>query len=323
MATDVPMKRFSRAATQMFFDRDLEPAGSVRPGESFVVETADALCGLVKTDRDLLWSFDELLDQLGGANPVTGPIHVEDAQPGDCIAVTFEDLVVAPTTGKGWTALIPGWGGLTHDRGYTILDSLPPRTAICRIEDDEARFRLDGRDVRVPVEPFLGTIGVAPKLERRMSLSQSAEYLGDADIRAVGVGSTLILPVHVEGALLAMGDAHAAQGEAEITGIAIEVEADVQLHVEVLPSDQAQYGRFPILETEEWIGVIVGQQGVTLTACIQAGYVDLCRRLERYHGFSREGAYTLLGQAGRVQVGNMIDPFYSCLVTLPRRYLAS
>ena len=205
MAAEAPMKRFSRATTQMFFDRDLEPVGSVRPGESFVVETADAVCGLVKTDRDLFWSFDELLDRLGGANPVTGPIYVEGARPGDCIAVTFEDLVVAPTTGTGWTALIPGWGGLTHDRGYTILDSLPPRSAICRIEDGEARFALDGRDLRVPVEPFLGTVGVAPKLERRMSLSQSAEYLGDADIRAVGAGSTLILPVHVDGALLAMG----------------------------------------------------------------------------------------------------------------------
>jgi acetamidase/formamidase len=322
MAAEEPMKRFSRTATQMFFDREIEPVGSVRPGESFVVETADAVCGLIRTDSDVLSSFDELLDRLGGANPVTGPIHVEGARPGDCIAVTFEDLVVAPTTGTGWTTIIPGWGGLTHDRGYTILDSLAPRSAICRIEDGEARFGVDGREVRVPVEPFLGTVGVAPKLERRMSLSQSAEYLGDADIRAVGVGSTLILPVHVDGALLALGDAHAAQGEGEVTGIAVEVEADVRLRVEVLSGEQAQYGRFPMLETEEWVGVIVGQQGVPLTACVQAGYVDLCRRLERYHGFTREGAYTLLGQVGRVRIGNMVDPFYSCLVTLPRRYLA-
>jgi amidase len=323
MAAAGPMKRFPRATTHMFFDRDIEPAGSVRPGEPFVVETADAVCGLIKTDRDVVGSLDELLDRLGGANPVTGPIHVEGARPGDCIAVTIEEIVAAPTSGTGWTTIIPGWGGLTHDRGYTILDSLAPRSTICRIDGGEARFRLDGRDVRVPVEPFLGTVGVAPKLERRLSLSQSAEYLGDADIRAVAAGSTLVLPVHVEGALLAMGDAHAAQGEGEVTGVAVEVEADVRLRVDVLSGEQAQYGRFPMLETAAWTGVVVAQQGVPLTACIQAGYVDLCRRLERYHGFSREGAYTLLGQVGRVRIGNMCDPFYSCLVTLPRRYLAS
>ena len=212
---------------------------------------------------------------------------------------------------------------MTHDRGYTLLESLPPQSVICDIREGEAHLGLDGRDIRLPVQPFLGTIGVAPKAERRMSLSQSAEYLGDADIKAVGVGSTLVLPVHVDGALLSLGDAHAVQGEGEITGIAIEVEADVHLRVAVLSPEQAQYGRFPILETEEWIGVIVCQQGVSLTSCIQAGYVDLCQRLQTYHGFSKRGAYILLGQVGNVRIGNMIDPFYSCLVTVSRKYLES
>lgn len=322
-APSTPLRRFQRTETHMFFDRDIEPAGSVRSGEIFVVETADAICGLIKSESDVLQSFDELLERIGGANPVTGPIFVEGAQSGDCVAVTFEEITVAPTTGTGWTTLIPGWGGLTHDRGYTILDPLPPRSVICQVEEQEVQLTLDGKTTRIPVAPFLGTIGVAPKMERRMSLSQSAEYLGDADIPAVGVGAKLILPVHVDGALLSMGDAHAAQGDGEITGIGVEVEADVRLRVEVLSGDEAQYGRFPMLETQEWVGVLVGQQGISLTSCIQAGYVDLCRRLRRYHGYGREAAYILLGQVGRVRIGNMIDPFYSCLVSIPRKYLAS
>lgn len=316
------MKRFDRTKTHMYFDREIEPAGSIKPGEPFIVETADAICGLIKREEDVLQSFEELFDRIGGANPVTGPIYVDGAKPGDYVSLTFEQIDVAPRSGTGWTTLIPGWGGLTHDRGYTILDPLKPRSWICQVDADRAHVEIDGHDVAIPVEPFLGTIGVAPRMERRLSLSQSSEYLGDADIGAVGVGSTLTLPVHVEGALLALGDAHAAQGDGEITGIAVEVEADVRLRVDVLSQDQVQYGRFPMLETSEWVGVIVGQQGVSLTSCIQAGYVDLCNRLQHFHGFTREGAYALLGQVGRVRIGNMIDPFFSCLVTISREYLA-
>jgi amidase len=162
--------------------------------------------------------------------------------------------------------------------------------------------------------PYLSPLNV--------TLSQSREYMGDVDIRAVGIGTTLLLPVNIEGALLSMGDAHAAQGEGEITGIAIEVESDVTLTVEVLSRDEARYGSLPELENTDWIGSIASFMGVSLTSCVRAGYVDLCRRLEEHYGFTAMGAYKLLGQVGRVQVGNMIDPFYSCLVTIDREYVA-
>lgn len=312
---------FPRTATHMFFDPDMEPIGSVRPGETFLVETADALCSLIKSERDVFNNFQEVFDRLGGGCPVTGPLYIEGARPHDCIAVTIEEIVPAPRTNTGWTTLIPGWGALNHDMGYSLQDSLPPRTTLCHLHDGIITMHIDGHETHLASEPFLGTVGVAPLRERRMSLSQSPEYLGDVDVRSLGPGSTLILPANVEGALLSMGDAHAAQGEGEITGVAVEVEADVTLHVDVLPRDDAQFGRFPMLETEEWIGVIVGMLGVPTTSCIRAGYVDLCHRLQRYHGYSREGAYTLLGQVGRVQIGNMIDPFYSCLIRVNREYL--
>ena len=72
--------RFSRTQTSMFFDRDIEPIGTVRVGELTLVETADAACGLIKTNRDVFGSFDELLNRLGGADPVTGPIYIEGAK---------------------------------------------------------------------------------------------------------------------------------------------------------------------------------------------------------------------------------------------------
>ena len=121
--------------------------------------------------------------------------------------------------------------------------------------------------------------------------------------------------------MVSMGDAHAAQGDAEITGVAIEVEADVTVSFEVLEHEEARFVRLPILETEDWVGSVAGFQGVGLANCVRAAYVDLVRRLERHHGFSERAAYQLLGQVGRVRIGNMIDPFYSVLVTVERRYL--
>jgi amidase len=313
-------KRFTSERTHFCFDRSLEPAGTVKPGEVFVVETADSLCGFVKSERDGFASFAEVVQRVGGANPVTGPIAVDGCRAGDLLAITVHDIAPAPRTGRGWTMLIPGWGGLQHD-GYSIQDPIPPRTVMAEVDRDRVTLELDGRRLSLPSEPFIGTLGVAPAVERRLSLSQSPEYLGDVDVRAFRAGTTLQLRTHVDGGLLFLGDVHATQGEAEITGVAIEVDAEVTLSVDVIPKGEGIYGRLPSLQSDSWFGVIAGLGGAGLSSCVRAAYTDLCELLQRHHGFSREGAYVLLGQVGRVQVGNMIDPFYSCLVQIDREYL--
>lgn len=314
-------ERIGRDKTQFYFDRDIEPVASIQPGRRYVVETADSLCGLIKSSHDTLSHFDEVFERLEGACPVTGPLYVEGVAAGGCIAVHFEEIVPAPVTGTGWTALIPGLGALVHDQGYTLQPPLESRSLICTVTPEEVTFPAEGRDIRIRPHPFLGTVGVAPSRERRISFSQGREYLGDVDIPQIGPGSTLILPAHVQGALLSMGDAHAAQGDAEITGAAIEVESDVAFTVDVLERDEACFVQLPIVETKHWIGCVAGFQGVTLADCVRAGFVDLVRRLVRFHSFTESDAYMLLGQVGRVQVGNMIDPFYSALTYVERRYV--
>lgn len=313
--------RVTREKTQLLFDREIEPVASVSPGRTLVVETVDSLCGLVKSELDTFSHLDEVLERLGGACPVTGPLYVEGAQAGACVAITIEGIVAAPVSGSGWTALIPGLGALVHDQGYTLQPPIEPRSTTCSVDQDAIVLCLDGRDVRIPARPFVGTLGVAPPVERRMSWSQSRDYLGDVDIPQLGPGSTLILPCHVDGAMISLGDVHAAQGDAEITGCAVEVDADVALSVRVLDADEAGYVRLPILETEEWIGCIAGFQGVNIADCIRAGFVDLVRRLARFHGFTEAAAHQLLGQVGKVQIGNLLDPFYSALVYVERRYV--
>jgi len=155
-----------------------------------------------------------------------------------------------------------------------------------------------------------------------MAFSQSPEYLGDVDLPDVTGGATLVLPVHVPGALLALGDAHAAQGDGEITGAAIEIEAEVELSCTARGAEEAGFTGLPQLNTPTSIGSIAGLQGNDLTDCARAAYRDLVLRLHRFHGIGVREAYMLLGQVGKLRIGNMIDPFYSVLASIDRRYIS-
>ena len=200
--------------------------------------------------------------------------------------------------------------------------AIEPVTILVGYDADAAVLDLGGRHAPIPVRPFLGTVGVAPRRERRMSFSQSPEYLGDVDLPDLTGGATLVLPVHADGALLALGDAHAAQGDGEITGAAIEIEAEADVWCEPRDAEEAGFTGLPQLNTADSIGSIAGLQGNDLTECARAAYRDLVLRLTRYHGIGLREAYMLLGQVGRLRVGNMIDPFYSVLASIDRCYFS-
>jgi acetamidase/formamidase len=314
------VKRVTRDQTSLFFDRAADPVVTVRSGERIIIETADSLCGVVKAQVPRGWRIDEVIDELGGACPVSGPIWVEGAQPGDALAITFHRIDPAPLQGDAWTGVFTGFGALSHE-AYGLQEPLASTTTLVPYSEGVAHFPARGRSIPIPMRPFLGTVGVAPRFERRMSFSQSIEYAGDMDLPQVTVGATLVLPVHAPGALLSLGDAHAAQGDGEITGAAIEIEAEVELTCEVLSPDEAAFVELPQINTPGWIGSVACLQGTDLTNCARAAYRDLVLRLVHHYGFTQAEAYQLLGQVGRLQVGNMIDPFYSALAMVDREYL--
>jgi amidase len=320
------MRRFPRTATTLFFDPEAEPLAEVADGERLVVETADSLCGLAKarlgghqTAAGL--HIDEVLERLGGACPVTGPFHLAGARPGGVVELELHRVDPVPAAGEAWTGVFGGFGALQHE-GASLQPPLEAELRRVPYRDGVAALPVGGgRAVALELRPFLGTVGVAPRRERRLSFSQSPEYLGDVDQPALRAGATLRLPVHVEGALVAFGDAHGAQGDGEITGVAVELEAEVELTMRVRGREEAGFVALPQLDTAEAIGSLAGLQGAELAGCARAAYTDLVERLHRGHGFTRTDAYHLLGQAGRLHVGNMIDPFYSVLATVERRYL--
>lgn len=306
--------------TTLFFDPDQEPIAVLDEGETVIAHTADSLCGLWRQVPAGGMHIDDVIERLGGACPLTGPFAVRGAEPGDLLEVEFRRIDPRPATGTAWTGLFHGFGALATDV-YGLQPDLDAGVMEIPYGDGVARFPVGGRTVEIPMQPFLGTVGVAPVRERRMSFSQSPEYLGDVDQPGLSVGATLVLPVNTPGALLSLGDAHAAQGDGEITGVAIEIEAEVEFVVRVADRDAATYVALPQLNTPTSIGSIAGFQGTNLGDVARAAYTDLARRLNRGHGLTMLDAYRLLGQVGRLQIGNMIDPFYSALASIDRQYV--
>lgn len=311
--------RLTRDQIHLYFDPNEEPRIRVASGTRLVVETEDAHMGSIRSEQDVYQSLAEVFEKLGGANPVTGPIYVEEVEPGDCVALTIEDIVPGAVQGQGYTVLTPGLGGLVSN--YTLQPALAPRTVICRIEDGEVLFPTTKGTVGIPTKPFLGTIGVAPAGERRLSYLQGAEFLGNTDLPLNGIGATIVMRANVPGALISFGDAHAVQGDGEISGAAIECQADVTIAVERIPKDKAQYVALPQVNMRDFIGSIAAFTGVHLGDVVRAAYVDIVNRLVTFYGFELEDAYLLACQTARVRVGQVVDPLYCAAVTIERRYI--
>lgn len=317
--TGLELARLRRDQIHLYFDRDREPVIRVPSGARLVVETEDAHMGSIRTERDVYQTLAEVFQKLGGANPVTGPIYVEGVEPGDCVALTFEDIVPGPVQGQGYTVLTPGLGGLVSN--YTLQPALPPRTVICPIRDGVVHFPAGRGTIRIPCRPFLGTIGLAPAGERRLSFLQGADFLGNTDLPLNGIGATVVMRANVPGALVSFGDAHAVQGDGEISGAAIECQADVTVRIDRIAAAEAQYVGLPQVNTPELIGSIAGFTGVHLGDVVRAAYIDIVNRLVRFHGFELGEAYLLACQTARVRVGQIVDPLYCAAVTIERRYI--
>lgn len=313
-------KSLAATDTRLFFDAEIPPVMEIDPGNTVVVETLDCTAGLIRSSADVIPHIDDLMERLGGLNFVTGPIKVQGVEPGDVIRVTILDVEPAPRTGKGFIAIAPGFGSLVHDNGMGVQEALEPVTTICAVNRDEVVIPLSSGAVRVPCQPFVGTIGVAPPRERRMTLSQSPDYVGDIDLPQFAAGSTLHIRSNHPGALLSLGDVHAAQGDGEFGGFAVEVDARVTVHVDFTPAGDTAMGRLPLLVTAEAIGVVAAFQGTPTSWAIRAGAVGLAQLLVRL-GMKKTDALQYLSVAARVRIGNMFEPFYSTFVYIERSTL--
>lgn len=273
------------------------------------METQDAHSGTI-TGSDVVYStFDDVMERIGGANPVTGPVAIEDVAPGDLLSIEITHVEGAPVTGFGYMNTTP-----------TLHHEFVPETTICHRRGDTVEIPTQRGPVFVPYRPFVGTLGLAPSEEPLLSFSQSAEVLGNVDLPDLKSGAQVVIRANVAGGLLSLGDAHLAQGDAEIHRSAIETQADVTLRVTNLGPEGTIYGNLPQVNTERGIGSVAPGPG-HLEDLVRTAYDDLAFRLYRGHGFSLPDAYRLLGAIGTVRIGQVVPPVFSALARIDRTYL--
>jgi acetamidase/formamidase len=276
----------------------------------FVVETQDAHSGTITGPEVVYSTLDEVMERIGGANPVTGPIYIEGVVAGDYVEVAIRRVDGAPITGFGYMNTTP-----------TLHPDFEAETVIChRKGEDEVEIPTARGPLRIPYRPFIGTIGVAPAGDRIESFRQRSDILGNVDMPDITDGATVVMRANVDGALLSLGDAHLAQGDAEIHRSAIETQADVEMTVERLDPDIAGYASLPQVNTQTELGSVAPGPG-HLEDLVRAAYDDLAERLRASHGFSLPEAFRLLGAVGKVRIGQVVPPVYSAMAKVDRRYV--
>ncbi len=292
--------RFTFSATH-------QPIATVRPGETVAVVTEDAFGGHITSAHDLI--AEAIVQPY--VNPLTGSILVDGAEPGDTLTVIIREI--RPRSAQGVTAMLPNFGGLTTT-GFTRLlhDALPSLVRICPLRDGFVQF---SETIAIPYEPFFGCMGTAPLLEAVASISPG-NHGGNMDVPDAAPGNTMMLPVNVPGAQLFLGDVHACQGDGEVTGVAVEIPAESTITIGLI---KGQAITSPRIESPEEI-MCVGSAR-PMEDAIRIAYADLVGWLVADYGFDRWEAYQLLGQVGRVRLGNMVDTLYTMVAKCPKRYL--
>lgn len=299
------------------------PLLRIRGGDTVIAETRDAR-GFDAQRRPLPEAMKQRIPgtTLRESNPCVGPIYVEDANEGDLLAVHIEQIRL--NRNYGWSRQGPRFGSLTGEApGKALLYNEPIAEIFYGWELDLQRsmgiLELPSSRiarVEVPLQPFLGSIGVAPRFGRVEPTLTPGEYGGNMDCVETTAGSTLYLPVWVEGAYLAFGDVHAVQGDGEVNGTAVETTAEVRLRIEVLRGRRAEW---PRLENDTHI--MVAGSTRDLMDCVRLAQIELLGWLVDEYGYQREEAWQLMAQVGTMRIGNIVDPNYTVVAKFPKAYL--
>lgn len=287
-----------------------EPIARVRPGERVRIHTEDAFGSRIRGVDDVP---SRALADARFLNPQTGPIWVEGARPGDALAVHIE--AIEPARDWAVSALVPHFGGLTSTPATrTLQPPLAERVWIWGL--DGGRLSCDALPgVELELDPFMGTLAVAPELEAISALAPGP-FGGNMDVPDVRPGNTVVLPVRNEGALFYTGDAHARQGQGELCGVALEMTATVTVRFELRDGAGIEW---PRIESPDRLMVVGSARPMEDAARI--ANAELIAWLAADHGLDPLDAYQLLTQAGGLYVGNMVDTTYSLVASIARAHL--
>lgn len=283
------------------FTPDLEPIVEVDSGASLTIETRDSLDGAVQSETEVI---ERVPDEV---NAATGPIAVAGVEPGDVLAVEIEEIRMAEEHGRV----------ITID-GFGLLDGEPeieaPRSRMTPIENGS----LDFQGIDVPIDPVIGTIGVAPKSQSYTTLVPH-DHGGNLDTTDMTAGSTAYFPVFREGGLLAMGDCKAAMADGEMCGTGSEIATEIDVTVTGIKDAATEIAR-PVVETETAWKTLASAE--TLEEACALANRDAIELLAAEHELEATDAYMLSSLVADLEISQVVDPLVTVRNSIPKPYLS-
>jgi acetamidase/formamidase len=315
-ATAAEIKYDPRDNVQFTYCYSHKPVLRIRPGDTVATSTRDASNDVYSTgDKTLFPKLD-----LSKVNPQTGPFYIEGAEPGDTLVVHIDKIDF--NRDWGWGGSIPYFGALAPE--YKTMMITPPvsdRLFVWHIDRDRRVGILDlpnskvGK-VEVPLRPFFGTIGTAPSGKECISSLVPGAHGANMDFNEVVEGVTMYFPVFEPGALFMLGDGHAAQGDGEIDGAAIETSFNVKFTVNLIKGKRIGW---PRLVNDKYV-MSIGSTRPLMDA-LRLACSDLINWMVQDYGYDKLEALQLLGQAAEIEIANVVDPQYSVACMLDKKYL--
>ena len=280
-----------------FWDNSYPARLHIQPGDTVVFETLEASAGQVVPD-----SASEVVRNLNFdlIHPLTGPVYVEGAEPGDALVV---DIISIKHKGWAWNAVIPGFGLLAEDFPDPYLHHY-------KLGETTCEFR---SDIQIPYEPFCGVMGVGPREAGRFNTIPPRENAGNIDIRHLTPGSRAFFPVLVPGALFSCGDCHSAQGDGEVNGTGIETKMSVTLMFNLQKNANIPELRFitppgkKLTVADEGGYYVVTAHGPDLFKDTQQAIRYMIDYLSSEHNMTREQAFCLCGAAVDLKISEVVD----------------
>ena len=232
MGTEYTLRKEQRAFA---FDRAIPPVLEIDSGDTVTFETGD-----VAYER---LSKGESVEAIGleNFNAVTGPVRVRGAEPGDALKIEVIDVQVT----RAWSVWLPSFGGLGRHTQETRVRQIELRAGRATISDQ----------LSVPLRTMIGCIGVAPAEGKASTFMPAYPFGGNMDLREMEAGATLFLPVQVPGALLSMGDLHAAMGTAEPTWVSLEAAGRATLKISLEKNHALKFPRLRVGNSTYCLGM--------------------------------------------------------------------
>lgn len=288
MTVPEPEYHLTKDQTHNKFSSAISPILRVPSGaviEAFTEDASDEQFDLNSGLEDL-----DALD-FEPIHPITGPVYVEGAMPGDVLKVTLHEVEVGDW---GWNAIVPGFGFLA--------DTLPGKyLRIYELGADKEYVQFNDK-IRIPLRPFPGVMGVAPPTEEMLSTIPPRANGGNMDDPNMTAGTTVYFPVFVEGGLFSIGDGHATQGLGEVCGTAIEAPLRIVYQIEVVKDRSIQEPQYETADYYATTGF-----ATTIDEAAEKATLYMIEYLEAAHGLSTEEAYALCSLAGDLKIAEVVD----------------